>query len=118
MNRAQSGERNAAWQPLKKGQRFGSFVLRSYVGTNRRGQVWIARCACGNEAPYTIADLRLRVKTKGTAQCRQCGVKQRIRNGGARRSGLMAAVAQRGAKDALYRMNAVDIDAELPSDRS
>ena len=116
MNRAQSGERNAAWLPLKKGQRFGRFTLRSYVGTNRRGQVWIARCACGNEAPYTIADLRLRVKTKGSAQCRRCGVEQRIKNGGARRAGLMCAAKRRGARAALFQMDAVlDIDAEMPS---
>ncbi len=66
------------------GQRFGRIVAIECVGSDHRGHaVWKCRCDCGNDAMIRCNALR----TGNTKSCGCLEIENRIKHGGATRSG-------------------------------
>lgn len=56
------------------GETFGKLTVLSYAGTEKKGALWLCRCACGNERQILGTALRSRRKKSCGCLNKQCHI--------------------------------------------
>jgi len=76
------GPDNYQWIEAKPGDVLGWWTLERFLGTDRYGQRWLARCRCGRVLEHALTQLRYLVITKcEEPKCRSCSTRQRWAQG-------------------------------------